>query len=102
MVVETLSRWLPAPAEAEVASLRAQLLGFHGYRTVWVDAEGAFWHAEPEELLEELGHRYVGTFLRPSVDELIDAVAKALPWKRAVSSVASSQAAPAAGVLAPA
>lgn len=79
MQVNVASRWLPAQVERGVEGLFSQLQGFHGHRTVWLDEQGGLWHAEPDEMLEEFGHRYVGTFLRPGREELLEAVARAMP-----------------------
>lgn len=62
--------------DAQIESLARQLASFHGYRTVWLDLGGRLCHAEPDELLEELGYLYVGTFLRPATDDLEEAVAR--------------------------
>ena len=82
MVVESLHRWLPESLEREVEGLCEQLKSFSGYRTVWLDDEDGLWHAEPDEMLEELGHRYVGTFFRPAADEVFESVAKLMPVRR--------------------
>jgi len=85
MVVESLHRWLPDSLEHEVEDLCEQLKSFSGYRTVWLDDEEGLWHAEPDEMLEELGHRYVGTFFRPAADEVCASVAKLMPIRRPVA-----------------
>ncbi len=82
MVVENLNNWLSSTVRTDVDDLCTQLQEFNGHRTVWVDGDGVLWHAEPDDLLEELGHRYVGTFFRPDVDDMVSALAKALPWAR--------------------
>ncbi|MBV1857177.1 MAG: hypothetical protein KUG77_02115 [Nannocystaceae bacterium] len=105
MVVESLKRWLPEALENEVRDLCVQLQNSHGHRTVWLDGENCMWHAEPDELLEELGHRYVGTFLRPAREDVCDALANLLPVRPAVRMRPSSLPAPAfarVGALAPA
>ncbi len=79
MVVESLKSWLPGSLENEVEDLCTQLRGFNGHRTVWLDGDDALWHAEPDEMLEELGHRYVGTFFRPIAADVCEAVAKLMP-----------------------
>ena len=63
---------------ATVADVAAQLCGFHGYRTVWIDPQGRLWHSEPDDELEALGWRYVGTFLRPDTETLEIAVGRLL------------------------
>lgn len=67
MQADLSARWLTT---ADLVDLSVQLQAFHGYRTVWLDDGGRLWHAEPDDLLEEQGFRYLGSFLRPSVDEL--------------------------------
>lgn len=68
MQADLSARWLTT---ADLADLSAQLHTFHGYRTVWLDDAGRVWHTEPDELLEDQGFRYLGCFLRPSIDELM-------------------------------
>jgi len=102
MVVESLSSWLPETLENEVEDLCVQLRGFSGYRTVWIAGDGALWHAEPDEMLEELGHRYVGTFFRPGADELCEAVAQCLPVRAARRPSLPTPAFARIGALAPA
>ncbi len=105
MVVESLKSWLPETLENEVEDLCVQLRYSNGYRTVWLDGENCMWHAEPDEMLEELGHRYVGTFFRPDLDDVRDALARLLPCRPAMRMRPSSLPAPAfarVGALAPA
>jgi hypothetical protein len=59
-----------------VTDVAAQLHGFNGYRTVWLDPLGMLWHSEPDEELEALGWRYVGTYLRPDAETLEIAVGR--------------------------
>jgi hypothetical protein len=63
---------------ATVADVAVQLRGFHGHRTVWIDPQGHLWHTEPDEELEAIGWRYVGTFMRPDTETLELAVGRAL------------------------
>ncbi len=100
MVIEKLNSWLPASVESDVADLCAQLRSFNGHRTVWVDREGTLWHAEPDEMLEELGHRYVGTFFHPATGDVCDALAKAVPWLRASMPSRASDVMPAGAAFA--
>jgi hypothetical protein len=79
MLVDVVTRLLPEGVETELEDLQSQLRGFAGHRTVWLDGGGQLWHAEPDELLEDFGHTYVGTFFRASLEELSIAVARALP-----------------------
>jgi hypothetical protein len=58
-----------------VTELKDQLGGFVGYRSVWMGDDGGLWHAEPEEEFDAETFRYIGTFLRPTIDELYDALA---------------------------
>ena len=105
MVVESLKSWLPENLENEVQDLCVQLRSFNGYRTVWLDAENCMWHAEPDEMLEELGHRYVGTFFHPATEDVSDALAKLMPARPVVRMRPGSLPAPAfarVGALAPA
>jgi hypothetical protein len=82
MVVESLKSWLPESLENEARDLCVQLKSFSGYRTLWLDSENALWHAEPDEMLEELGHRYVGTFFKPDAEDVYEAIAKLMPVRR--------------------
>ncbi len=59
-----------------LAEIAADLGAYHGHRTVWIDLAGRIVHSEPEEELEAEGYLYVGTFLRPGVDELVEAAAR--------------------------
>jgi len=105
MVVESLKSWLPESLENDVEDLCVQLRSFSGFRTVWLDDEDCLWHAEPDEMLEELGHRYVGTFFRPASDVVCEAVAKLMPMRRPVRRVRTTLPAPAfarVGALVPA
>jgi hypothetical protein len=77
MLVDVVTRLLPPRVEAELEALHAQLQGFCGHRAVWLDRGGQLWHAEPDELLEDLGHVYVGTFFRPALQDLGIAVSRA-------------------------
>lgn len=82
MVVESLKSWLPESLENEARDLCAALQSFSGYRTLWLDGDDALWHAEPDEMLEELGHRYVGTFFRPDAEDVCEALAELMPVRR--------------------
>ena len=64
------------PLSQQVSSLIAELRGFHGHRTVWIDRQGRLCHSEPEEELEQLGYVYVTTTMRPAADELDRAMAR--------------------------
>jgi hypothetical protein len=71
MRVEALDGSITRQIEDVVTAMRAYV----GYRSVWLDPFGMLWHTEPEdEDLDAMGHRYIGTFLRPSTDELVDAL----------------------------
>lgn len=83
--------------QTELDELCGQISEYCGHRSVWLDDRGALWHAEPEELLEDLGYRYVGTFMRPSADELGMALARVRPSARPV--VAATEASPALGYV---
>ena len=105
MVVESLKSWLPKTLENEVQDLCVQLRSFNGHRTVWLDGENGMWHAEPDEMLEEMGHRYVGTFFRPAHEDVCDALAKLMPVRPTMQMRPGSLPAPAfarVGALAPA
>lgn len=72
MRVEALDGSLARQIDDVVTALRA----YGGHRSVWLDPFGMLWHAEPEdEDLDAMGHRYIGTFLRPAADDLLDAIA---------------------------
>ena len=66
--------WLSGGLESEAEALCAALRSFSGHRSVWLDPDGTLWHAEPEDMLEEDGHAYVGTFLNPSPDVVAQAL----------------------------
>jgi hypothetical protein len=70
MSIEELSRRLD--------DLVRELRAFHGFRTLWLDLAGLPVHAEPEDAYEGLGWIYVGTFLRPTRDDLDEALARFL------------------------
>jgi hypothetical protein len=72
---------LDCSLERQIDDVVGALAGYHGHRSVWIDPFGALWHAEPEDdQLDALGHRYIGTFLRPDKDALREAlVGFALP-----------------------
>jgi len=60
----------------QIEDVAAALSAYGGHRSVWLDPFGMLWHTEPEdEDLDALGHRYIGTFLHPSVDALCEALA---------------------------
>lgn len=59
-----------------VADLVHQLRAFHGYRTLWLQADGSLLHAEPEDELEPLGYRYVATLMRPGPEALAEALTR--------------------------
>ena len=82
MVVEAIDHWLPKEMEVELDELCQDLEAFHGYRTVWLDAQGSVWHAEPEEPLPPRS-TYLGTFFKPTLDFMLGTVAAALPLQRA-------------------
>jgi hypothetical protein len=72
MRVEALDGSLTRQIEDVVIAMRAYV----GHRSVWLDPFGMLWHSEPEdEDLDAMGHRYIGTFLHPSTDDLCDALA---------------------------
>ncbi len=72
MQVEALDTNLEGQIDDVVTSLRTCV----GFRSVWLDPFGTLWHCEPEdEELDALGHRYVGTFMRPDADALGAALA---------------------------
>lgn len=66
----------PLPLDRQIEELCLHLQSFHGHRTVWLAADGLLWHAEPDEMLEELGHWYVGTYLRPTPDMIHESIAE--------------------------
>lgn len=100
MQVSATSNWLPPAVETDIDSLCDQLAHYHGHRTIWLDAACRVWHAEPDEMLEDLGHTYVGTFLRPAVDELAMAVARVMPTQPAPADPATPPPLVTAGELA--
>jgi hypothetical protein len=60
--------------EKRVDELVGDLAGYHGYRTLWLDRHGGIVHAEPDDMLEELGYDLVATLLQPDRDQLTDAL----------------------------
>ncbi len=56
--------------EDRIDELVADLATYHGYRTLWLDEGDAIVHAEPDDMLEEHGYRYVATLMAPDRDEL--------------------------------
>jgi hypothetical protein len=76
MLVEPLDGSLARQIDDVVTSLRTSV----GYRSVWIDPFGMLWHCEPEDdELEAMGHRYVGTFLRPD-GEVLAAALTGVAW----------------------
>ena len=59
-----------AISQAHIAELTESLAAHHGFRTVWMSAEGQLFHTEPDEELEDEGFRYIATLMRPDQDEL--------------------------------
>ena len=76
MVVRVEDCWLSPAMQRQVEVVADALRGYCGHRSVWLDEAGMLWHAEPDEALEP--RRYVGTFFRPDLDTLEDAVAEVL------------------------
>jgi hypothetical protein len=60
--------------EKRVDELVGDLAGYHGHRTLWLDPRGDIVHAEPDDLLEELGYDFVATLLRPDRELLTSAL----------------------------
>jgi hypothetical protein len=54
----------------------------HGYRTIWLDLYDRLWHTEPEHELGRDGWRIVGTFLRPTAEQLTASVGIAMGLDR--------------------
>jgi hypothetical protein len=79
MLLDVVTRLLPEALVMELEALHPQLLAFSGHRSIWLDDDGQLWHAEPDEMLEDLGHVYVGTFFQPLLEDLAIAVSKAYP-----------------------
>ncbi len=59
-----------------IPQIVADLRTYHGYRTLWLDLDGRLVHTEPDEELEREGFLYVGTFLRPGVEALAEALGR--------------------------
>ena len=93
--MDVVTRLLPKSVQSELDALHPQLQAFSGHRAVWLDGDGQLWHAEPDEMLEDLGHIYVGTFFRPSLEDLSIAVARVCPRPRRVPDCVAPQPAPA-------
>lgn len=68
-----------AALESRVDEIVSELAQFHGYRTVWLGERGNLIHAEPEDMLEVRGFRYIATLLKPSREELTSAALKIVP-----------------------
>lgn len=62
---------MPTLLETRIEALLGDLAEYHGYRTLWLDPQGELLHAEPDDMLEELGFEYVATLMRPTRDELL-------------------------------
>lgn len=62
---------MPTLLETRIEALLGDLAEYHGYRTLWLDPQGELLHAEPDDMLEELGFDYVATLMRPTRDELL-------------------------------
>lgn len=62
---------MPTLLETRIEALLGDLAEYHGYRTLWLDPQGELRHAEPDDMLEELGFGYVATLMRPTRDELL-------------------------------
>ncbi|PRQ04178.1 hypothetical protein ENSA5_10160 [Enhygromyxa salina] len=68
-----------AALESRVEEIVSELAQFHGYRTVWLSERGKLVHAEPEDMLEDRGFRYVATLFQPSREELTAAALEVVP-----------------------
>jgi hypothetical protein len=65
--------------EKRVDELVGDLAGYHGHRTIWLDPRGDLVHAEPDDMLEELGFDYVATLMRPDRDQLTGVLLRRIP-----------------------
>lgn len=64
----------------QVADLVTSFRAYNGYRSLWLDPFGLLWHGEPEDDgFDAMGHRYVGTFMRPDTDAL-NAALSGIAW----------------------
>lgn len=87
--------------EKRVDELVGDLAGYHGHRTLWLDPRGDIVHAEPDDMLEELGYDLVATLIQPDRDQLTHALlgriavetdrspAEAVSWHRPSTATAS-------------
>lgn len=69
------------PSNRELEMVVASLQPVIGPRTVWLDPYGRLWHTTPEQSLATVPHRHwraIGTFVRPTVAALADAVSWAV------------------------
>lgn len=65
--------------EKRVDELVGDLACYHGHRTLWLDSQGDILHAEPDDMLEELGYDYVATLLHPNREQLTGALLRLVP-----------------------
>jgi hypothetical protein len=65
--------------EKRVDELVGDLAGYHGYRTLWLDPHGEIVHAEPDDMLEELGYDSIATLMQPDRDQLTVALLRRIP-----------------------
>lgn len=65
--------------ERRIDDLAFELAQYDGFRTLWLDPQGAIRHSEPEDELEQLGWVYLVTLERPDRDSLAGALTKLVP-----------------------
>jgi len=68
-----------AALESRIDEIVTELAQFHGFRTIWLSEDGLLVHAEPEDMLELRGFRYVMTAFRPTREDLTTAALRVVP-----------------------
>ena len=68
-----------AALENRIDEIVIELAHFHGYRTIWLSEDGFLVHAEPEDMLELRGFKYVMTAFRPTREDLTTAALRVVP-----------------------
>ena len=68
-----------AALESRIDEIASELAQFNGYRTIWLSERGELLHAEPEDMLELSGFRYVTTMFKPTREQLMTAALRMVP-----------------------
>ncbi len=67
--------------EKRVDELVGDLACYQGHRTLWLDQDQGIVHAEPDDMLDELGfaYIYIATVFQPNRDQLTAALLRSVP-----------------------